>query len=126
MTIINKLSVSVIALFIVSVMFLTMPQDVYAGTNGSLIGCCQFDGREEPAEMALNSEVFECADDVTSGECSEEGGMLILGATCNESTGMCSGGVRDVPTMSEWGLIGTAVVLGFIGFIYVRRRKATA
>lgn len=32
---------------------------------------------------------------------------------------------RNVPTLSEWGLIGTAAVLGFIGFIAMTRRKAT-
>lgn len=31
---------------------------------------------------------------------------------------------RNVPTLSEWGLIGTAVVLGFIGFLAIRKRKA--
>ena len=34
--------------------------------------------------------------------------------------------IGEVPTLSEWGLIATAAVLGFIGFIAIRRRKATA
>jgi len=29
-----------------------------------------------------------------------------------------------VPTLSEWGLIAMAGVLGIIGFIVIRRRKA--
>ena len=33
---------------------------------------------------------------------------------------------RPVPTLSEWGLISMAGVLGFVGFIAIRRRKATA
>jgi len=33
---------------------------------------------------------------------------------------------RNVPTLSEWGLIAMAGVLGIIGFIVIRRRKAVA
>ena len=33
---------------------------------------------------------------------------------------------KQVPTLSEWGLIATAVVLGFIGFIVIRRRQTFA
>jgi hypothetical protein len=33
---------------------------------------------------------------------------------------------RNVPTLSEWGLIAMAGVLGIIGFMVIRRRKATA
>ncbi len=35
-------------------------------------------------------------------------------------------GPSDVPTLSQWGLIAMAGVLGIIGFIVMRRRKATA
>jgi len=31
-----------------------------------------------------------------------------------------------IPTLSEWGMIAVAVVLGIIGFIVFRRRKVTA
>jgi len=33
---------------------------------------------------------------------------------------------RNVPTLSQWGLIAMAGVLGIIGFLVMRRRKATA
>jgi hypothetical protein len=32
----------------------------------------------------------------------------------------------SVPTLSEWGLITMAGILGIVGFIAIRRRKATA
>ncbi len=35
-------------------------------------------------------------------------------------------GIRNVPTLSEWGLIAMAGILGIIGFIVIRRRKVTA
>jgi len=34
--------------------------------------------------------------------------------------------VRPIPTLSEWGLIAMAGVLGIVGFMVMRRRKVTA
>ena len=34
--------------------------------------------------------------------------------------------VAQVPTLSEWGLIAMAGILGIVGFMVIRRRKATA
>ncbi len=50
------------------------------------------------------------------------------GESCNEQTGLCSGfqPVSNVPTLSEWGLIAMAGVLGIVGFMVMRRRKVTA
>jgi len=33
---------------------------------------------------------------------------------------------RNVPTLSEWGLIAMAALLGIVGFMVIRRRKVTA
>jgi len=33
---------------------------------------------------------------------------------------------KQVPTLSEWGLIAMAGILGIVGFMVIRRRKATA
>jgi len=33
---------------------------------------------------------------------------------------------RNIPTLSEWGLIAMAGILGIVGFMVIRRRKATA
>jgi len=33
---------------------------------------------------------------------------------------------RNVPTLSEWGLIAMAGILGLVGFMVMRRRKALA
>lgn len=35
-------------------------------------------------------------------------------------------GVSSVPTLSEWGMIAMASILGIVGFIIARRRKAAA
>jgi len=34
--------------------------------------------------------------------------------------------VTNVPTLSEWGLIAMAGILGIVGFMVIRRRKASA
>ena len=50
---------------------------------------------------------------------------LVQGAICNEATGRCEIS-RNVPTLSEWGLVAMAGVLGIIGFMVIWRRRATA
>lgn len=32
---------------------------------------------------------------------------------------------RNVPTISEWGLIAMAAILGIVGFMVIRRRAIT-
>jgi len=34
--------------------------------------------------------------------------------------------IREVPTISEWGMIAMAGVLGLVGFMVIRRRMASA
>ena len=34
--------------------------------------------------------------------------------------------VSNVPTLSEWGLIAMAAILGIVGFMVMRRRELTA
>ncbi len=34
--------------------------------------------------------------------------------------------ISNVPTLSEWGLIAMAGILGLVGFMVIRRRKVTA
>ncbi|GJM14911.1 MAG: hypothetical protein DHS20C13_02380 [Thermodesulfobacteriota bacterium] len=55
--------------------------------------------------------VVECLDD-DEGSCTFTNTLAIEPA--------------QVPTLSEWGLISMAGVLGIIGFMVIRRRKATA
>ena len=34
--------------------------------------------------------------------------------------------ITGIPTLSEWGLIAMAAILGIVGFMVIRRRKAAA
>lgn len=49
----------------------------------------------------------------------------------DDDTGSCTftnvqDTTRNVPTISEWGLIAMASILGIVGFMVLRRRKVTA
>ncbi len=48
--------------------------------------------------------------------------MKGLAFDCGIPTGLA----RPIPTLSEWGLIAMAGVLGLVGFFAIRRRKVTA
>lgn len=50
----------------------------------------------------------------------------VVVGVCNESTGLCEPLAKNVPTLSEWGLIAMAGLLGTIGFMVIKRRKVTA
>lgn len=81
-------------------------------------GCCQFIG----SCQNLAQEV--CIADPTSIQ-------FHINESCNTDTGNCPGfslgnsEISNVPTLSEWGLIAMAGVLGIVGFIVMRRKKVT-
>jgi len=82
-------------------------------------GCCQF------FTSCENLSQDACIADSTSIE-------FFIDMECNADTGLCPGfslgdsDVRNVPTLSQWGLIAMVAVLGIIGFMVIRRRQAAA
>lgn len=67
-----------------------------------------------------------CREDQSFNACDEDTGMAwYLGLECSEVPD-CEPIERNVPTLSVWGVIALAAALGFIGFVVVRGRKATA
>ena len=116
----KTISYLLIAIFVMGFMFIALPDKALSQT------CCQ--GIEiEPCgdnEFCCNpiSPQFSVQD------CLDDDGIPTSG-TCDDGTGLCSGFVEpsNVPTLSEWGLIFLAGVLGIVGFVMVRRnKKATA
>jgi len=57
-------------------------------------------------------------------------GEVFEGSVCDVDTGMCRQRVAPisspVPTLSEWGLVAMAAILGIAGYIVVRRRRVNA
>lgn len=52
--------------------------------------------------------------------------LTIDDATCNFINRMEEIEPTNVPTLSEWGLISMAGILGIVGFMVMRRKKASA
>jgi len=52
--------------------------------------------------------------------------LTLAEVTCNFLNSMEAIEATDVPTLSEWGLIAMAGVLGIVGFMVMRRRKVPA
>jgi exosortase sorting signal-containing protein len=61
---------------------------------------------------------------LTERECVDSGGTYQGDGTNCNSFNQCF--VRPIPTMSEWGMIGTAGILGLIGLVYLLSRKRRA
>ena len=72
------------------------------------------------------------------GGCGGGGGSSYIADVTNSNT---TAGVREgdglvvltftpipatIPTLSEWGLVAMAGILGIVGFLVIRRRKVTA
>lgn len=113
----------VVSMFVLALFVLGLA--VTSPTNGNaqepLDGCCQysFDGQAsclevEQAFFCPKPEVGEFIEFYENQVCTQSGACAAPSA------------VRAVPTLSEWGMIATAGVLGLIGFIVIRRRKLAA
>ncbi len=89
------------------------PVGAVCGISDAENGCCVI----EPGDCVENVDSRGCFD-------TEHGIFWHPGETC-EQVQECIA-QRDVPTLSEWGLIAMAGILGIVGFMVIRRRKATA
>ena len=106
----NRISSFVATFLIVGFFFLALPEKGY-----SQDGCCEIG---MPADSCIDTSV---------GGCNFLGGVFIPGATCDdEEFGSCIALITDVPTLSEWGLIAMAGILGLVGYMVIRRRKVAA
>ena len=105
-------SMFVIAFLVFSVVFIALPEKGVSGILPVEIGCCQF------SDACENLNQDTCLAD--SGN---EG--FFPGEVCVMDIGACTGsdvGVRPIPTLSEWGLIAMAGLLGIAGFIVIRKK----
>ncbi len=122
----NKIPVFIGAFLIVSCLFLAMPEKGYSGVMP--LGCCQL------------FEPVECSDVFTTGgidECTISlNGDYFEDNFCDEESQECRRPTlppptlaplaTEIPTIGGLGLIAMAVVLGILGYIAIRRKKASA
>ena len=102
-----------LVIFVLS--FFTAVKDSRAGFAQVQLVCCQFgdecaDNQDLPPNVSLACPIDS---------------EIVDGAVCNEATNMCELS-RNVPALSTWGLLATAVVLGAVGFFIIRRMKPVA
>lgn len=107
------------------------------GENGTIVISLS-----NPADFCDNEAVFGA----NGGECFESSGPVNPnpppGMSCGPGSGsagfdpegICEQEIEDfceelaartIPTLSEWGLMVMAALLGFVGFMVVRRRRVT-
>jgi hypothetical protein len=101
----NNLLFIVIALILFGLFLVSIPEEGIAQPQ-----CCQI-----TAESCFDTE------NPLPIECPQED--IFSGSLCNFDTGQCVSVPRNIPTLSEWGLIATAGILGIAGFLVLRRRK---
>lgn len=75
-----------------------------------------------PSEGCCVFEDGDCSDNVTVSSCG--GDLWYIGSPCSEIL-QCTQR-ETVPTMSTWGIIAMAGILGIVGFIVIRKRMASA
>jgi len=122
----NAISTLTIAVVVSSLLFLSLPENGFAGTPSIPPlpgGCCQY----------FNQGDNVCAE-ISSGLVCP---VLDIGAaidfvpmgSCDQDTGLCSGPgpvARNVPTISQWGLISLVIVLAIAGIgAFLAGRKKT-
>jgi len=87
---------------------------------GDLEGCCVI----EPGVCVVDQEV-DCLD-TQSGELWVFDEVPTLSLCDNVPQCAAPAVVSAIPTLSQWGLMAMAGVLGIVGFMVIRRRKVTA
>ena len=114
----RSITIFTAAILIAGLLFINLSEKVYSQPV-PFEGCCQlFTG-------CVNLSQSACLENPNSFH-------FVMDELCNETTSRCPGlplgdsEASGVPTLSEWGLISMAGILGIVGFMVIRRRKATA
>lgn len=151
----SKLSSFLLLVVLMSSFFILTTDNTSAGISPMIAGCCQTEvfcfntdnpsslcnepGREFFAGQACDRLGVECVPagpgccefgdacnpETDAVRCGEDGGEFFSDGFCSPSTFTCQS-PRDIPSLSQWGLIGMAGILGVIGVVMAIRRKPTA
>jgi hypothetical protein len=112
----NRFSLFVATFLFAGFLFLALPEKGFSGVTMMNPGCCISEGG--CVNFGGDLPVVCIADTIEEdGVCTMEG----PGGICTTQVA-----ASPVPTVSEWGLIVMACILGIAGFIVIRRRKVTA
>ena len=109
----------VVAFLTFGFLLLALPEEGFSGFDPGPgpgeEGCCQLmDGCIDAIDLPPNAV------------CLSE--FFVENAFCDQETGQCTPIpiVNNIPTLTEWGLILMAAVLGIVGYMVYRRKRQTA
>ena len=105
----------ILAFLVMGLLFLASAQTGIAGFATTEPFCC------------LSEQ--GCADSTSGLPIACQVGTIEENAVCNENTGLCVSLDtlhEAIPTLSEWGLIALAGIMGIAGFLLIIRKKANA
>ena len=126
----NILSTLAISLLVFSFLFLALPEKSYSGVPPLPGGppCCDL-----PGGTCFGGETAQdqCDGNIPGpcelGNCEFFGNSIcVADPEMGNNFGSCVVRTTNVPTLSEWGLVAMAGILGILGFIMVIRRKKAA
>jgi len=113
----NRISLFLATFLIIGFFFLALPEKGYSGLApiGQPVCCIGQEGCVEFEQGDLVACFGESR--IDGGVCTElgEGGDCVLPSN-----------TTPIPTLSEWGLLAMAGILGIVGYLVIRRRKVTA
>lgn len=112
----NIFSLFVATFFIAGFFILALPEKGFSGAPIPPTGCC-IGPNDECVNLGGGIVACQVGSVVDNGICTVEGPGGICSDAIPEST--------PIPTLSEWGLIAMAGVLGIVGFMIIRKRKVT-
>ena len=119
----KQISLFIATFLIIGFMFLALPENGYSGIPAVPGGppCCQ------QGSTCIGGVTAPSA--CQSARCDNIDCEIIEDAICVEGDEMFTGSCVSppaVPTLSEWGLIAMAGILGIVGFMVIRRRNIIA
>ncbi len=123
----NRISLFVTVYLIIGFFLLALPDKGYSQSIPGGPSCCNVPsknvcfGGEKAIEVCKTCE----ADPNTICEFVEDG-ICVPDGDSSEFGSCVSPVTSPIPTLSEWGLIAMAGVLGIVGFMVIRRRKVSA
>ena len=116
----DMFSLFVAVFLIVGFFFLALPEKAFSGFAIPSTGCC-IGPNDECVNFGGGAVACLVGSIVDDGTCTFEG----PGGVCTNEIPIST--PTPIPTMSEWGLIATALVLAAVGvgYITLRRKKAS-
>ena len=91
---------------------------------GDVCDSCANDQDNDADVDGICGDIDNCPDDSNPEQTDSDGDGL--GDVCDDEPDPEVVIPTPIPTLSEWGLIAMAGILGIVGFMVIRRKKSTA